>query len=241
MNQTQLLKAVATVANYWGISQPWLVGGVPRDMYLQQYNKLSDLDFTTGTSEIFSLAKETAIALKKHKPIYRLMDDGHARIIVFGIKMDFSSHFVVPEANLPNLSSMEKELISRDFTCNTLLLSLDLKEVLDKTNRAKLDLDRKMLVTCLSPEITLGRDPKRIIRAAYLAAKLDFNLDPEIISWVSAHPEAIGQVKSEYISKKLNKALLLNKNKLIEACNQLNLWPYIPANDQNLAILKGSL
>ncbi|MES1987437.1 MAG: helix-turn-helix transcriptional regulator, partial [Pseudomonadota bacterium] len=42
----------------------------------------------------------------------------------------------------------------------------------------------KTLRTCLPAAITLGYDNKRVVRILYMAAKLDFSVDQEIIDWV---------------------------------------------------------
>ena len=84
--------------------------------------------------------------------------------------MDFSSNF-----NAPNIESllvnkgiakpteMQKEMFSRDFTCNALLLSLDLKDLIDPTHQGFKDIKERMIKTCLPPEVTLTTNKNRVV------------------------------------------------------------------------------
>ena len=76
-------------------------------------------------------------------------------------------------------TDLQREMYSRDFTCNALLLDLDLKTVIDPTKQGVKDIHAKVIRTCLAPEITLTANKNRVVRAIYLAAKLDFDLDPK--------------------------------------------------------------
>lgn len=248
MNVKELLLLIDSIAQQSGTSKPWLVGGVPRDLYLKKNNSFNDLDITTGDQTISILSKEVAIALKNLKPIYRLMDDGHSRIILGPLKLDFSSNFVVPEiekiytknfGRAPN--SMEMELYSRDFTCNTLLMPLSFDKPIDLTKQAIPAIEAKIIKTCLNPDITLGLDPKRIVRAVYLSAKLGFELDIETSTWIKNNINILSQVKPQYITKKIAKALSYNKNITVELLDFLQLWPYLPVNKHNIDMIKQNL
>jgi tRNA nucleotidyltransferase/poly(A) polymerase len=74
-------------------------------------------------------------------------------------------------------------MYSRDFTCNSLLLSLDLRNLSDPTHKGFKDIKDKMIRTCLSPEITLTTNKNRVARAIYLACKIDFEIDPSIVMY----------------------------------------------------------
>jgi tRNA nucleotidyltransferase/poly(A) polymerase len=123
---------------------------------------------------------------------------------------------------------MQCELYSRDFTCNALLLSLDLKNILDPTGLGLNDIQKKTIRTCLPAAITLGIDNKRIVRIIYLAAKLNFNIDEEIIKWIKTNPNAINNCKKKYLTGKLQKAVDSNLEKTVQVIDQLGLWNTIP-------------
>jgi poly(A) polymerase len=165
------------------------------------------------------------------------MPDGHVTLNIGGLKLDCSSNFIIPnindilaKQNITVVDEMQKELYSRDFTCNALLMSMDLKHIFDPLGRGIADIKKRIIKTCLSPEITLGYDNKRVVRILYLAAKLNFEVAPEIISWVKKNPASFSNVKSQYLTKKLIKALAYDPEKVIKLITDMNLWPYIPTN-----------
>jgi len=233
----ELLVKINDIAKLNGISQPLICGGVPRDRVLKRNNDFTDIDITTGDQGSLFLAKETAIGLKNIISSYIVMPDGHARLIANDIKIDFASNFKI--ANIENYlskkqilnpSSLLMEVYSRDFTCNSLLMSMDLSKIYDLTKQGVPDINNKIIRTCLAPEISLGFDHKRVIRAIYLAAKLNFNLDPELEQWIKNNPQTISSasVKKNYLIKKLSKSIKYNKETTFNYLDKLALWPYLP-------------
>lgn len=235
MKLADLLNEIENISQVKGLSRPFIVGGIPRDKILGRQNKFEDVDITTGDDGVSHLAKEVAIKLNEYVTGYAVMADGHARVKFGDLKIDFSSNFMIPgigyllrKINIVDTDSMEKEIYSRDFTCNTLLMTLDLKTIKDPTGQALSDIDSRLIKTCLPPKLTLGYDHNRIIRAVYLAAKLDFNLDPEMIEWIKSKPEAIKTVSKDYIGKKLYKAMSVNRAKTLKLLKDLELWDLLP-------------
>lgn len=238
MKLRQLLQKMLEVQKRIGSTQPYICGGTPRDKYLNQLNKISDVDITTGDKTVDYLSQEFAIELKKQYNIIRkTMSDGHSSIFIGNLKMDFSSNFNAPgidkilnDMGIAKPTSMQKELFSRDFTCNSLLLSFDLKNVIDPTNRGFKDIKDKTIRTCLAPNITLTTNKNRVIRSIYLAAKLDFDIDKSIIEYVKQHPESVKISTSKALSEKLNEAFKWNPDRASYFITQMNLWNYIPIN-----------
>ena len=191
-------------------------------------HSIHDIDITTGDKSIDNLAIEVNKSLStKFKTILKTMHDGHHSVVLSNIKIDFSSNFISPTvANLPH-ASISKEMISRDYTCNALLCDLNLSNIKDPTNRGKKDIDNKILNTCLTPEITLSDDPKRIPRILYLSSKLDFNIDKSIINFLSNNKDLIYKVEKEYTIKKLAKAYSYNRSSTIRNIKLLGLEDYI--------------
>lgn len=233
MKIRDLLFLITEVAQKSGVTA-MICGGAPRDKLLNRLDKLVDLDITTGDNMIHALAKEVSMVMREAD--YRVMDDGHAQIIVNGFKIDFSSNFRVPnieqiltKSGINNPTDMQCELYSRDFTCNALLLSMDLKTIQDPTGLGVEDIKNKIIRTCLPPELTLGSQNKRVPRIFYLAAKLGFDVDEEIIYWVKKNPQSITNCKPKYLSEKLQKALDADADKTISLLDRMQAWKYLPA------------
>jgi tRNA nucleotidyltransferase/poly(A) polymerase len=224
---------VAQLAKAKGISEPYIVGGLPRDKLLGRIENIDDIDITTGDDSAKELSKLVYTHARNTFPdaSYKPMPDGHSTVHLGGLKLDFSSNFDSPEvdrtlskAGIDNPSSLQREMFSRDFTCNTLLATLDLKRILDPTTMGVKDIRRKLLRTPLPPYITLGDDPKRIPRIIYMAAKLGFEVEPAIIRWVRKHPEAVRIPKEQYTRDKLSQAAKYDINKTAKLLTEMGLW-----------------
>ncbi len=241
MKIRELLSQIAQLAKSNGISEPFMVGGIPRDKVLGQLDNVQDIDLTTGDDSIHRLARLTAAALRPAFPdlSFKVMADGHSQIQAGTIKIDFSSNYRTPgvverlERVEENASPLMVEMMSRDFTCNTLLMTLDLKDIRDLTGMGMRDIRRKLLVTPLSPRVTLGSDHKRVARIPYLAAKLGFDVEPAIIDWVRRHPESLmAGVKSRYVSQKLSKAMQYDSERTVALLDKMGLWHEVPMTDE---------
>ena len=156
MKLRELLQQMLATKKRVGSSDPMLCGGTPRDRYLKHLENISDLDITTGDKTVDLLSEEFAEDLSmKYNITRRIMDDGHSSIYIGSFKMDFSSNFNAPnimqllnKIGINNPTEMQKEMFSRDFTCNALLLSLDLKKLVDPTHRGFKDINDKVIRTC---------------------------------------------------------------------------------------------
>lgn len=210
-----------------GLSEPFLVGGLPRDKLLGRSRKVADVDITTGDESIFELAKLAANSLKV---VPMKLPDGHFQIYVNKVKFDFSSNFHSPDAmfflnkaGVSNPTKMQLELFSRDFTCNTLIAPMSLVKISDPTGLGVNDIKNKILKTPLPPRITLRDDPKRVIRAIYLAAKLGFSIEDEVVKWSREHSDNIALVSSGFSRQKLASAARFDIDKTIFYLKEMKL------------------
>lgn len=239
MKLKELLKLAENISPKYNISTPYICGGAARDKYMERLDNISDIDITTGDKTVNYLAKEMSIILsKKYNITSKTMDDGHSSIFIGGLKLDFSSNFNAPNINdilnkkgIEFPTSMQKELYSRDFTCNALLMTLDLSQIIDPLKRSFQDIKNKKIVTCLEPSITFTTNKNRVVRAIYLAAKLGFDVDDSIIDWVSNNPESIKLSSDKSLTEKLNKSMELDSDKTVFLLDKMNLWNHIPITE----------
>jgi len=233
MRLNDFLSFVSLIAKKNGLSQPYLVGGVPRDKILGILDRLNDIDVTSGDADVHALARLLAGKFQ-NSGMFKEFPDGHSSLQIKGsLKVDFSSNFKIPNVEKivgKYLSELEQEVWSRDFTCNTILIPFDnLESVKDLTGRGIRDIQDKKLVTCLSPEVTLGLDHKRIIRILYLNAKLGFSIDGRVLDFVKKNPSLISDgVSPDYLSKKLKKTIDYKSPETISLIKDLGLAPYLP-------------
>lgn len=236
MKLRDLLNIIEETSLEHRTSRPYICGGAPRDRILNRLDSLNDIDLTTGDETVSILAREVYFKLNKNfKVFYRVAKDGHASIYMGSSKIDFSSNFNCPNIDgylvskgIANPNKMQKELFSRDFTCNSLLITLDLKKVIDPTKRGFKDVNDKIIRTNLAPQVTLTSNKNRVIRSIYLAAKLDFIIDDEIVQWVRNNPESVKFSSEKALVEKLNKAVALSPKKTISYIDKMNIWNQIP-------------
>lgn len=239
MKLKELFQQMENVRKKIGVEPFFACGGVPRDKYMKRLDNVSDIDITNGNKSITYLSQEFAIDLKKKYNItYKTMDDGHSSIFIGNLKLDFSSNFIIPnidnylkDLKINNPTNLQREVFSRDFTCNSLLLTIDLNKILDPTSRGFTDINEKKIRTCLNPAITLTSNRNRVVRAIYLACKLDFDIDQSIIDYVVKNPEVVKISTDKSMNEKLNEAFAKNPNKAALLITKMNLWNHIPITE----------
>lgn len=236
MKLRELLSKLKEVQKKIKVSEPFICGGTPRDKFMGHLENISDLDITTGDNTVEYLSQEFEIALRRDFNVTRkIMSDGHSTIFVGNLKMDFSSNFIVPNIDVHlksigvnNPTNMQREMFSRDFTCNALLMSLDLKHIIDPTKHGFIDIKQKKIKTCLPVNITLTSNKNRVVRAIYLAAKLGFEVDDTIIDYVRKNPKTINISTEKVMNDKLTDAFRRDPDRSAYLLNEMNLWDYVP-------------
>lgn len=237
-----MLQLLNKVAQDEGSAQPLIVGGLPRDRLIaNKLIKFNDVDVTTGFNTQH-LAKEFAIKLQKYMPVATKQgEDGHISVYTKNIKLDFSSNFNTPgivqileNMGIKHITPMIKEIYSRDFYCNTLLMSLDFKKIKDMTGEAVKDINDKKIRTCLTPDLTFKYNTKRIIRVIYLACKLGFDIEPSIIDWIRSNPHYLREVSANYISKNIESSMIYDPDRTAYLINEMRLWKYITISESLL-------
>jgi tRNA nucleotidyltransferase/poly(A) polymerase len=235
----ELLATISGIAAKNKIAAPMICGGAVREKVMGKLTKLSDIDITNGEPSIKNLAREVELELgKKFSVKSKMMDDGHSSLFLGGLKIDFSSNFILPDIDnelakkgVHNPTHLMRECFSRDFTCNSLLMDLPLTKITDPTKSGISDIRAKLIKTCMDPEITLKYDLNRIIRVIYLSAKLGFAMDQGIIDFIQKNKDLISHIDSGYITTTLNKSIGYDTKRTSEAITALGLWKHLPIPD----------
>lgn len=239
MKLRELLSEIKKVQVEAGTSDVFICGGTPRDKVLGRLSKLSDLDLTTGDKTVDYLSQKFySYFNKKYSITRKIMSDGHSSVYVGNLKVDFSSNFNAPnietflkQKGINNPTDMQKEIYSRDFTCNALLMPFDFSDIIDVTKRGLYDIKNKKIVTCLSPDVTLVTNKNRVARAIYLSCKLQFDLDTKIIDYVRSNPNSIKISSNQSLIEKLNSAFVSDPERASYLLTKMGLWNYIPITE----------
>ncbi|HYJ38894.1 MAG TPA: HD domain-containing protein [Chitinophagaceae bacterium] len=109
--------------------------------------------------------------------------------------------------------SLEEDQKRRDFTINTLAISLNEKDygnLIDPFN-GQADIEKKIIQTPLDPEQTFNDDPLRMMRAIRFASQLNFAIAGQTFEAIRHHVDRINIITQERITEELNKILLSTK------------------------------
>ena len=192
----------------------YIIGGFVRDKILGRETK--DIDIVCVGDGI-SLAKKVATRFK-HPQVNIFKNFGTAQLksedleieFVGARKESYEFHSRKPEVEQ---GTMEDDQNRRDFTINTLAVSLnahDFGNLIDPFNGLK-DLENKIIRTPLPPIETFSDDPLRMMRAIRFATQLDFIITDETFAAIAENKERLSIVSTERITDELNKIIMTSK------------------------------
>jgi poly(A) polymerase len=186
----------------------YLVGGSVRDALIDR--PLGDLDLTTDArpDAIEGLLSGWADAIwlqgKRFGTIGARKGDATFEITTFRAEV------YAPESRKPEVTfgdDITTDLSRRDFTINAMALQLPQRVLVDPFGGLD-DLVATRLRTPLSPEISFGDDPLRMMRAARFASQLGFEPVAEIVQAMRAMRRRLEIVSPERIRNELDKLLV---------------------------------
>jgi poly(A) polymerase len=206
------LKFVSAVAEEKKINV-FIVGGFVRDLILNRSH--NEIDFlVVGSGEEF--AKTLAEKLRvKNVSVFRNFGTAHFKYDNFDFefvgarKESYNKGSRNPEVAV---GTFEEDISRRDFTINTLTVSVSQKNfgtLTDKFNGLK-DIRDKIIKTPLDPITTFDDDPLRIMRAFRFASQLNFQVDGLLIEAANKMRERLKIVSQERITDEFMKILASN-------------------------------
>ena len=175
----------------------WLVGGFLRDIYLDPKKEPVDFDFCVEKNTS-SIAREFAgqtsskfIILDKIQKSFRVVLKRKSKVYTY----DFTS---MRGKDLP------EDLALRDFTVNTLALSLSKgKAKLIDYFCARKDITRRV-IKVIKDEV-IPHDPLRILRGFSLVANYNFRIEAKTLKLMVKHKSLIKGVSKERVNEELFK------------------------------------
>lgn len=220
MNFKELLSKIQDISEQNDISTPYIVGGVPREVTLKHNLEFNDFDITTGNNDIDKLAELFAESQDAEIKKFR---DGHIQVITSGLKFDFSSNFsykdidaALKEKSVEDVDDLVRETYSRDFTINTLLMTLDLSKVIDITKSAFKDIENKIIDCPLDCDLSFKSSPNRILRAFYYKAKFGFGFSESVDKSITKNIDLLSSIHPRYAGEILNSILREDSNMIHE-------------------------
>lgn len=188
----------------------FIIGGFVRDLILKR--ERNEIDFLVmGDGEKFARAFADELGIKK-VTVFKNFGTAHFK---YG---DFDLEFVGArkesyrkESRKPEViaGTFEEDISRRDFTINTLAVSVskrDFGTLIDEFNGLR-DIKNKIIRTPLDPLKTFDDDPLRILRAFRFASQLKFKVDDLIMKAAAEMKERLKIVSRERIADEFLKIL----------------------------------
>ena len=185
-----------------------LVGGWVRDAILKRGT--ADLDFTTNATPEQTLAILEGWAATTWDVGARFGTIGATRK---GEQMEITTYRADAyevDSRKPEVrfgKSLEEDLWRRDFTINSMALSLPDGRIVDPFDGIH-DLAAGVIRTPGTPQDSFSDDPLRMLRAARFAAQLGFTVAPEVLQAITDMAERINIISAERVRDELSKLLL---------------------------------
>ena len=185
-----------------------LVGGPVRDAFLDR--PLHDLDFTTDATpdQILALVKPLSEAQWDIGRAYGTIGASLAgeTVEITTYRAD-SYDGTTRKPDVVFGTSLEPDLLRRDFTVNAMALRLPQLTLVDPAGGID-DLLAQRLRTPSTPEVSFGDDPLRMLRAARFTGQLGFTLDLDTALAMETMRDSIRIVSAERIGDELSKMLV---------------------------------
>jgi poly(A) polymerase len=213
-----IFKKITDAADELGMPA-FIIGGFVRDKILNRETKDADI---VCVGDGIELANKTASKFSPRPTVGFFKNFGTAQIKIFSNGIPFEIEFVGARKESYNRNSrkpdilpgtVEEDRMRRDFTINTIAVSLNKKnflEVIDPLNGFE-DIENKIIKTPLPPDQTFIDDPLRMMRAIRFATQLNFTISPETFQAIKDHAERIKIVSGERIIDEINKIVITNK------------------------------
>jgi putative nucleotidyltransferase with HDIG domain len=208
----------------------YVVGGFVRDLIMEE--PLNDIDImTVGEGIPFARKLADELGVKNIVPFKKF---GTAMIPFKEIQIEVATARTErydDDSRKPSevvYTDLRGDLLRRDFTINAMAMDIHPETFGDLTDPygGIADINEKILRTPLDPDETFSEDPLRMMRAAYFASKLNFDIENkcrasikrqaqriEIVSWERIRDEFIKILKTKKPSVGM---VILQKSGLME-------------------------
>ncbi len=179
----------------------YLVGGYIRDIILKRGTEKVDIDIVVPFNSI-EIGKKIS---KNFKSKFIILDEKRevVRIILNHISIDIANQ---------TSSKIEEDLMSRDFSINSIAFLFDKRLLFDPLNGLK-DLELSKIKTF--SEKNLRDDPLRILRCFRFVSELNFRIDLKLVDFIEKNKRKLYLVAKERINYEIHK--IVNGTNALEA------------------------
>ena len=211
--------------------EAYIVGGYVRDYLLGMTS--NDIDICTNATidDIIRIFKERGTAFKDFYAYHIKEDDITYTITSYRKELEYKDNKPIKMKVAKNLGT---DLLRRDFTINT--FAIDKNGYLVDMLGAKRDLDSRIIKVVGDINTKFNEDKTRILRAIRLSCVLDFDLDPEIIDFISKYNYYLKDISDDFKKKELDRIFdSACYNKFFYLCNRYGLSKYLNISFGNIS------
>lgn len=203
----------------------YLVGGFVRDFYMKL--DTNDIDMATNAK------------IKVLKNIFR-EEEGKVEYNCLSFKKDGFLIQISPyrkeskyinhryPSKIKYTRSLKKDSNRRDFTCNSIYLSKELKYI-DYHNGIK-DIDNKILKSIGNSTQKLKEDSLRILRTIRLAMKLGFKIDDELSVAIEKNKKYLKELSYSRKKEEIEKMYYIDRDEFLYYLNKYDLYDELDIN-----------
>jgi len=192
----------------------YIVGGFVRDTLLKR--ERNEIDFVivgNGIEFTFEFARRLGVF---DVAVYKNYGTAHFRfdnLLLEFVGARKESYIKESRNPIVKIGTLDDDLNRRDFTINTLAISLNDEnygDLVDRFNGSK-DIEKKIIKTPLDPNKTFEDDPLRIMRAFRFASQLNFTIEDKTLQAASNMSSRLEIITQERITDEFLKILASEK------------------------------
>ncbi len=176
--------------------EAYLVGGGVRDILLGLHPKDFDVATNASPEDVQKVFRNCRLIGRRFRLAHVLFGQDVIEVATFRAVNDDApqtEHGMVLRDNV--YGTIEDDAIRRDFTVNALYYNIADFSLVDFVGGLK-DLQKKTLRLIGDPETRYREDPVRMLRAARLAAKLQFKIEPKTREPILLHGNLLKNVSN---------------------------------------------
>jgi poly(A) polymerase len=178
--------------------QSFLVGGCVRDAMLDLHPKDFDVATNATPDEVKALFGNCRLIGRRFRLAHVRFGREIIEVATFRAAADDDDddHHSDEEGRILRdnvYGTIDEDVWRRDFTCNALYYNIADFSIWDYTGGFE-DIRDRRIVLIGDPDVRMREDPVRMLRAVRFAAKLDFEIDAEVVAAIDRHAHLLTNV-----------------------------------------------
>ena len=221
--------------------QAFLVGGCVRDAMLELHPKDFDVATDATPEEVKALFSNCRLIGRRFRLAHVRFGREIIEVATFraAANHDDDDHHRDDKGRILRdnvYGSIDEDVWRRDFTCNALYYNIADFSIWDYTGGFE-HIQQKRIVLIGDPEDRMREDPVRMLRAIRFAAKLEFEIDDDVIKAIDHHSHLLTNVPAARLFDEFLKLFQAgNAERTFDLLHDHGLFrEMFPATDQELA------